>query len=129
MSHLKSYTRIVVTEDGGPMFEDAAIEPTEQQAAARVPPMFVGALSPAAAVVLLRSAEFDSQPHPASREQWVLMLRGAIERQVSDPARRRFEPGRPRVRQRHRRTRSRHVRPPRPALRGVVSRPKALSRR
>ena len=89
----KAYTRIIATEDGGSAFEDAAIELTEQQVAAGVPPMFVGVLSSAGGVALLRSVEFDSEPHPAPRKQWVLMLRGAIEVQVSDGTRRRFKPG------------------------------------
>jgi hypothetical protein len=93
MSRVKAYTRIVATDDGGSRFEDAAIELTEQQVAAGVPAMFVGALASAAGVALLHSAAFDSEPHPAPREQWVLMLRGTIEVQVSDGTRRRFAPG------------------------------------
>ena len=93
MSNPKRYTIIVSTEDGGSAFEDASIELTEQPVAAGVPPMLVGALPDAAGVVFLRSAAFDSEPHPAPRRQWVVMLRGAIEVQVSDGARRRFEPG------------------------------------
>jgi hypothetical protein len=55
--------------------------------------MFVGGLSSSSGVVLLRSAAFDSDPHPAPRKQWVVMLRGAIEVEVSDGTRRRFGPG------------------------------------
>jgi hypothetical protein len=93
MNDAKRYTRIVGTDDGGSMFEDAEIQLTEQQVADGVPPMFVGGLSSSARVVLLRSAAFDSDPHPAPRKQWVVMLRGAIEVEVSDGTRRRFEPG------------------------------------
>jgi len=93
MSDVKRYTRIVGTGDGGSKFEDAEIHLTEQQVADGVPPMFVGGLSSSAGVVFLRSAEFDSDPHPAPREQWVVMLRGAIEVEVSDGTRRRCEPG------------------------------------
>jgi len=90
---VKGYTRIVSTDDGGSKFEDAALQLTEQQVAEGVPPMFVGGLSSPAGVVFLRSAAFDSDPHPAPRKQWVVMLRGAIELEVSDGTRRRFEPG------------------------------------
>jgi hypothetical protein len=82
----------VRTSDGGLAFEDAEI-PLRQQVADGVPPMFAGGLRSAAGVVFLRSAEFDSDPHPAPARQWVVMLRGAIEVEVSDGTRRRFEPG------------------------------------
>ena len=93
MVDVKRYTKVVCTEDGGSAFEDADIQLAEQQVADGVPPMFVGGLSSSARVVFLRSAEFDSDPHPAPRRQWVVMLRGAIEVEVSDGTRRRFEPG------------------------------------
>jgi hypothetical protein len=93
MSDVKRYTRIVSTDDGGSRFEDAQLHLAEQQVADGVPSMFVGGLSSSAAVVFLRSAAFDSDPHPAPRKQWVVMLRGAIEVEVSDGTRRRFEPG------------------------------------
>jgi hypothetical protein len=93
MGDVKPYTRIVRTDDGGSEFEDAELQLTEQQVADGVPPMFVGGLSSLAGVVFLRSAAFDSDPHPAPRRQWVVMLRGAIEVEVSDGTRRRFEPG------------------------------------
>src|SRR5262249_49275040 len=63
------------------------------QVADGMPPMFAGGLRSAGGVVFLRSAEFDSDPHPAPARQWVVMLRGAIEIEVSDGTRRRFEPG------------------------------------
>jgi hypothetical protein len=93
MDDVKGYTRIVGTDDGGSKFEDAKLQLTEQQVAQGVPPMLVGGLSSSAGVVLLRSAAFDSDPHPAPRKQWVVMLRGAIEVEVSDGTRRRFGPG------------------------------------
>jgi quercetin dioxygenase-like cupin family protein len=43
--------------------------------------------------MFLRSAEFASEPHPAPSQQWVVMLRGVIEVEVSDGTRRRFAPG------------------------------------
>jgi hypothetical protein len=93
MSEVMRYTRIVRTDDGGSAFEDAEVPLSEQEVAAGTPSMLVGNLSSGSGAVFLRGAEFDSAPHPASRRQWVVMLRGAIEIEVSDGARRRFGPG------------------------------------
>lgn len=93
MSEVVRYTRIVRTDDGGSAFEEAEVPLTEQQVAHGTPPMLVGALSSGSGVLFLRGDEFDSAPHPAPRRQWVVMLRGAIEIEVSDGARRRFGPG------------------------------------
>jgi hypothetical protein len=93
MSDVKAYTKVVRTDDGGSRFEDAELRLDERRIADGVPPMFAGGLSVSAAVTFLRSADFDSAPHPAPREQWVVMVRGAIEVEVSDGARRRFAPG------------------------------------
>jgi quercetin dioxygenase-like cupin family protein len=43
--------------------------------------------------LFVRSAAFDSAPHPAPQEQWVVMLRGTIEVEVSEGTKRRFGPG------------------------------------
>ncbi len=93
MSRVKSYTRVVSTVDGGAAFEDAELQLNEQQVSAGVPAMFVGALEAAHGVVFLRFAAFDSEPHPASEPQWVVMLRGVIEVRVSDGTSRQFGPG------------------------------------
>jgi quercetin dioxygenase-like cupin family protein len=66
---------------------------TERQVADGVPPMLVGGLAVGSDVVFLRTDDFDGQPHPAPREQWVVMLRGTIEVEVSDGGSRRFAPG------------------------------------
>ena len=58
-----------------------------------MPRVLVGSLSLAGGVIFLRSTEFDSQTHPAPRRQWVVMLRGAMEIEVTDGTRRRFGPG------------------------------------
>ncbi|MBC6458915.1 hypothetical protein [Actinomadura sp. HBU206391] len=87
------FTRIARTEDGGSAFEDGEIALAEQHVADGVPPMVVGGLPSAGGVVFLRSDEFGSAPHPAPREQWVVMLRGTIEVEVTDGSRRRFGPG------------------------------------
>jgi hypothetical protein len=93
MAEVKRYTRIVATDGGGSRFEDAEFPLSLQTVADGVPPMFVGGMASGGGVVFLRSDTFDSQPHPAPRKQWVVMLRGTIEVQVSDGARRRFAPG------------------------------------
>jgi hypothetical protein len=93
MSDLKRFTSVVTTHDGRSAFQDDTLPLTDQRVADGVPSMFAGELSPSARVVFLRSSAFDSEPHPAPRRQWVVMLRGAIEVTVSDGTRRRFEPG------------------------------------
>jgi hypothetical protein len=93
MSNVKRYTRIVSTDDGGSAFEDAELQLTELQAAEGTTAMLVGALGAAHGVAFVRFADFPSQSHPASEPQWVVMLRGVIEVQVSDGTARRFGPG------------------------------------
>jgi len=88
-----TFTRIVRTADGGSAFEDAEIPLTRQRVADGMPDMSVGGLPSAGGVSFLRGAPFDSAPHPAPREQWVVMLRGTIEVRVSDGTARRFGPG------------------------------------
>jgi uncharacterized cupin superfamily protein len=93
MSEMKAYTRVVRTHDGGSAFEDAELDLTERRITEGVPPMLTGGMGASGAVTFLRSAAFGSEAHPAPRDQWVVMVRGAIEVQVSDGARRRFGPG------------------------------------
>jgi hypothetical protein len=93
MSNVKCYTRIVSTEDGGSAFEDAELQLSELQTADGVAAMLAGALGAAPGVAFVRFADFPSQPHPAAEPQWVVMLRGVIEVQVSDGTSRRFAPG------------------------------------
>jgi hypothetical protein len=93
MSGVKRYTRVASTDDGGSAFEDAELCLAEQQVSVGTPAMFVGGLGPTPGVAFLRFADFDSEPHPASEPQWVIMLRGVIEVRVSDGTARRFGPG------------------------------------
>jgi hypothetical protein len=93
MTEAKSYTKIVTTSDDGSAFEDAAIPLTSQHVAEGVPPMFVGGIAASPVVSFLSSSGFDSEPHPAPRKQWVVMLRGTIDVEVTDGSGRRFEPG------------------------------------
>jgi hypothetical protein len=87
------YTRIVGTEDGGSRFVDAEFDLVDRTPAEGVPPMSVTGVPSAAGVSYLRSAAFDSAPHPAPAEQWVVMLRGVIEVTTADGDRRQFGPG------------------------------------
>lgn len=87
------FTRITRTDEGGSAFEDGEIVLAGQQVADGVPAMAVGGVPSTGGVLFLRSAEFDSAPHTAPREQWVVMLRGMIEVAVTDGTRRRFGPG------------------------------------
>jgi hypothetical protein len=93
MNDVKSYTRIVSTDDGGSAFEDAELQLSELPLADVPAAMLVGGLGAARGVAFVRFADFPSQPHPASEPQWVVMLRGVIEVRVSDGTSRRFGPG------------------------------------
>jgi hypothetical protein len=87
------FTRIARGDDGGSTFEDDEVVLADQHVADGVPAMALGGLPSAGGVLFVRSAEFDSAPHAAPREQWVVMLRGMIEVTVIDGTRRRFGPG------------------------------------
>lgn len=93
ISKVKRYTRVVSTDDGGSALEDVELQLNEQHVSDGVPAMLVGALGPSHGVLYLQFAAFDSEPHPASEPQWVVMLRGVIEVQVSDGTSRQFGPG------------------------------------
>ena len=92
MANTLRYTKLVATEDGGSKFEVAEMSLSEQAVSAAAMPMLVGSISTSAGVVFLRTSEFDSDPHPAPREQWVVILR-AVEVEASSGERRRFESG------------------------------------
>ncbi|GAA5129573.1 cupin domain-containing protein [Pseudonocardia adelaidensis] len=87
------FTRITRTDEGGSVFEDDEIRLAERHVVDGVPPMAVAGVPATGGVVVVRSAAFDSAPHPAPREQWVVMLRGVIEVRVTGGATRRFGPG------------------------------------
>jgi hypothetical protein len=91
-SAVKTYTRVVSTADGSSTFEDAELSLSAQHVSDDVPPMFVGGLGSAPGVVFVVLTDMH-EPHPASDPQWVVMLRGLIEVEVSDGTCRRFGPG------------------------------------
>jgi hypothetical protein len=93
MNNVKSYTRIVSTDDGGSAFEDAELQLSELPLEDVPGAMLVGALGAAHGVAFVRFADFPSRTHPASEPQWVVMMRGVIEVRVSDGTSRRFGPG------------------------------------
>lgn len=92
MNGMASYTRVVSTKDGGSAFQDAELLLSEQQVSGG-PAMFVGGLETKPGVAFVRFAAFPGEPHPADGQQWVVVLRGAIEVEVSDGTTRQFGPG------------------------------------
>jgi hypothetical protein len=96
MSEAKPFTRIVTDAAGGSAFEDGQIPLETQLVAEDAPPVLVGSVPATAAAVYVRGMS-DSGPHPifhpAPRKQWVVVLTGAIEVEVTDGPRRTFGPG------------------------------------
>lgn len=90
---MKSYTKIVVTEEGGSSFEDAEIELSEVGVGEGLAPMLVGMLGPVGGAAYCRFGSFGSDPHRASEPQWVIPLSGRFEVEVSDGTTRQFGPG------------------------------------
>ncbi|WP_405496240.1 cupin domain-containing protein [Nocardia sp. NBC_00511] len=84
---------IETTGTGGSAFADAEIPLTDRTFAPGVPAMATAGMFAGAGTAYLRSAGFDSAPHPAPARQWVIMLRGTIEVTTSDGDRRQFAPG------------------------------------
>lgn len=97
MSEAKPFTRIVTDTAGGSAFEDGEIPLETQLVAEDAPPVLVGSVPATAAAVYVRGGISDSGPHPIShpapRKQWVVILTGAIEIEVTDGSRRTFGPG------------------------------------
>jgi hypothetical protein len=93
MSSVKSYTRVVSTDEGESAFEDAELHLEEQNIGDGVPAMFVGALGPGYGAAFARFDAFHGEPHTASDPQWVVVLGGFIEVEVSDGTCRQFGPG------------------------------------
>lgn len=88
----KSYTRVVSTNDGGSEFEDADLR-LEAMPVGDGITMLVGAVGPVTGLAFCRLDAFGGEPHPASEPQWVVVLRGRIEVEVSDGSSRQFGPG------------------------------------
>jgi len=94
MGWVKSYARVVSTDDGGSAFQDAELQlDGVQEAPDGEPGMLVAALGATGDVAFVRFGAFTEEFHQAAAPQWVVMLRGVIEVQVSDGTARRFGPG------------------------------------
>jgi hypothetical protein len=92
-TEVKSHAKVVTTADGDSAFEDAELPLDEHYVSEGTPSMLVAALAPAQPVTFLRFPAFDDSPHTASEPQWVVVLRGVIEVEVSDGTARRFGAG------------------------------------
>lgn len=92
MAATASFVRVVATVDGGSAFADGELELDERLIVEGMPAL-VGALPSATGVVYLQGGPFVTGAHPAPRKQWVIMLRGAVEVEVSDGSTRTFGAG------------------------------------
>jgi hypothetical protein len=92
MSEAKRFTRIVTDAAGGSAFQD---DEFSLAAPPGVTGMLTGTVPAASAVVYVRHDMFDFPPgpRPAPRRQWVVVLRGAVDVEVTDGSRRTFGPG------------------------------------
>ena len=93
MNITKTYTRIVATADGGSAFEDGELQLNEMGIGEGLAPMFVGPLGTIHGAAYCTFGDFGSEPHAASDPQWVVVLAGEFEVEVSDGTARRFGPG------------------------------------
>jgi hypothetical protein len=97
MSEAKPFTRIATDAAGGSTFQDDQIPLDTPLAFTGMPPMLAGTMPAASAAVYVRAStpgsDPDPAPHTAPRQQWVVMLRGVIEVEVTDGSRRTFGPG------------------------------------
>jgi len=92
MSEAKRFTRIVTDAAGGSTFQDDELL---LGAPPGVTGMLTGTVPAAAEVIYVRHDKFDFPPvpRPAPRRQWVVVLRGAVDVEVTDGSRRTFGPG------------------------------------
>jgi hypothetical protein len=94
MSEVKRFTRIATNAAGGSTFQD---DEFALDALPGATGMLTGTVPAASAVVYVRHDTWDSgaysAPHNAPRPQWVVVLLGAVEVEVTDGSRRIFRPG------------------------------------
>jgi hypothetical protein len=94
MSEVKRFTRIVTDAAGGSTFRD---DEFPLGAVTGATGMLTGTVPAASAVVYVRHDTWDNfarpAPRPAPRHQWVVVLRGTVEVEVTDGSRRTFGPG------------------------------------
>jgi hypothetical protein len=94
MSEMKRFTRLASDGAGGSAFQDDEF-PVDAPSGATG--MLTGTVPAASVVVYVRHDIWDAgahpAPRPAPRRQWVVVLRGAVEVEVTDGSRRIFRPG------------------------------------
>jgi hypothetical protein len=89
------YVKVVTTEDGGSRFVDIDVEQTEAPFAANVPPLLVSQPLSVQGLVFVTTPDDlrETEPHPAPRRQFVIVLDGEFEIETTDGDRRIFPPG------------------------------------
>jgi redox-sensitive bicupin YhaK (pirin superfamily) len=94
MSEVKRFTRIVTDAAGGSTFRDGEFLLDVPPGAAG---MLAGTVPAASAAVYVRHDAWGNfvhpAPRPAPRRQWVVVLRGAVEVEVTDGSRGTLGPG------------------------------------
>jgi redox-sensitive bicupin YhaK (pirin superfamily) len=94
MSKAKRFTRIATDAAGGSTFQDDEFPLDAPPGAAGT---LTGTVPAASEVVYVRHDTWNRDahpaPHPAPRRQWVVVLRGIVEVEVTDGSRRTFGPG------------------------------------
>lgn len=93
MRSIKNYVRVVTRNNGESAFEDAQIPLAPEVVAQAVPTFMTGIMSSRPGAQYLLCPEFNSAPHTAPREQWIVMLRGSIDIEVTDGSTRSFGAG------------------------------------
>lgn len=89
-----SYVRVYADDSGESHFEDVAIELSEVDFAPPAPPAFVSGSVDAASVMFFSApAGWDGEWHPAPKRQFMAVLKGEFETEVSDGETRVFVPG------------------------------------
>jgi len=97
MIEAKRFTRIAADGLGGSIFQDDEFALDTPLAVVGTLPMRTGAIPAASAAVYvwadMSGGHPHPAPHPAPQKQWVVMLRGVIEVEVTDGSRRTFGAG------------------------------------
>jgi hypothetical protein len=92
MNATKRYTQVVTTEDGGSAFEDHELELGEIAVGDGLEPMLIASLGVVDGAYYCTFGDFGSEPHTAANPQWVVVLAGELEVEVTDGTARRFGP-------------------------------------
>jgi hypothetical protein len=95
MAELVHYVRIESDGQGGSRMVDVHLEQVEAVIAAGVPPVMVSSPIPTGGLIFVNAPAdlTDTEPHPAPRRQFVVMVSGVLECETTDGAVRRFGPG------------------------------------